>query len=278
MTTTALPELWTDWCSAVGAPGEKIDEEALRRFSLQAGPSKAVLDRLRRMIVPSEPPTAWPREHRADPASLQILIARTEVIISDRATHWALRLRLRRMLFAALLVAPATHGGLGLTRSQVRELRPADVQRLRSRIGVTEDPSWCPACAAWSWLEVIGTNSGCSSAGVRSLAHRRDEALGHRHELPDPSPDWKACVGVLPAIDRWGWVDPYSSLHPSSLSAVARAMGALLAGPAPVPSPEPEPRAPVREFSEEEREAIFARADELTSRVAAILLEHEQRR
>lgn len=266
-------------CSAPVVPEERVDDASLELFSRQAGPSKTVLARLRRSVAPVEPVTAWPREHRADPSSLRRLVSQAETIAGDRATHWPLRLRLRRMAFAAVLIAPASHGGLGLTRSEVRSLRPADVQRLRPRIGVAEDPSECPACAAWSWLEVIGNNSGWSRPGVRSLAHRRDDdKKSHRHELPDASPDWLTCVGVLPAIDRWGWVDPYSSLHPSSLSVVVRAMVALLEGPAPVPTPDPEPRAPVKRFSEAEREEIFARADELTSRVAAILLEYEQDR
>lgn len=280
MTTAALPELWTDWCCASGVPEDGVDEDSLALFSRQARPSKAVLSRLRRAIAPARPAApAWPREHRGDPSSLRRLVSRTDVMVQDWATHWSLRLRLRRMLFAAVLVAPPSHGGLGLSRAEVRDLRPAGLERLRPSVGVADDPGSCPACAVWLWLEVIGTNNGWSRTGVKSLAHRRDEEIGaHRHELPDPSPDWRMCVGVLPAIDRWGWVDPYSSLHPSSLSVVLRAVDALLEGPAPVPTPPPEPRAPAKEISEEEQERIFARADELTSRVAAILLEYEQDR
>lgn len=276
MTTAALPELWTDWCCASGVPEDGIDEESLALFSRQARPSKTVLARLRRTIAPAGAGApAWPREHRGDPSSLRRLLARADVMIQDRSTHWSLRLKLRRMLFAAVLVAPASHGGLGLSRAEARDLRPASLERLRPKIGVADDPDACPACAVWSWLEIIGTNNAWFRGGVRSLAHRRGaEAEGHRHEMPDPSPDWRMCLGVLPAIDRWGWVDPYSSLHPSSLSVVLRAVHALLEGPSPVPSPEPEPRAPVREISDEEREAIFARADAVTARVEAILREH----
>ncbi|QOT16791.1 hypothetical protein [Paenarthrobacter sp. YJN-5] len=281
MTTAALPELWSDWCAVARVPEDRIDDASLQAFALQSGPSKAVLDRLRRAAAPageSSAATAWPTIHSRDPSSLRRLLARGDVLVRDRGTDWQLRLRLRRMLFVAVLIAPASHGGLGLTRSEIRQLRPEDVQRLRPRIGVAEDPASCPACAVWSWLEVIGTNSGWSRTGLRSLAHRRDDQMaGHRHELPDPSPDWLTCVGVLPAIDRWGWMDPYSSLHPSSMSVVVRAIDALLDGPGPMPTPEPEPRAPVREFTDAEREEVYARADELTARVAAILVEYEQR-
>lgn len=63
------------------------------------------------------------------------------------------------------------------------------------------------------------------------------------------------------------------------MSVIVRAIEALLEGPEPVPTPEPEPgpKAPVREFTDEEREAVYARADELTARVSAILLEYEGR-
>lgn len=281
MTIPALPELWSDWCAVARVPEERVDDALLQAFARQAGPSKAVLERLRRATAPPEEPAvapAWPTAHGRDTSSLRRLLARGDLLVRDRVTDWQLRLRLGRMLFVAVLIAPASHGGLGLTRSEVRSLRPDGVQRLRPRIGVAEEPASCPACAAWSWLEVIGTNSGWSRTGLRSLAHRRDDqVVGHRHELPDPSPDWLTCVGVLPAIDRWGWMDPYSSLHPSSMSIVVRAIDALLDGPAPVPTPEPEPCAPVREFTDAEREEVYARADELTARVAAILLEYEQR-
>ncbi|OFV73516.1 hypothetical protein [Rhodococcus erythropolis] len=42
MTTTALPELWTDWCSVTGVPEQEVDKPALDRFSRQAGPSKSL--------------------------------------------------------------------------------------------------------------------------------------------------------------------------------------------------------------------------------------------
>mgnify|MGYP000862805958 FL=1 len=282
MTAAALPELWTDWCAVTSRSEDAISEAALQDFARQASPSQRLLRQLRRAASDDDPvvATAWPAEHRADASSLRRLLSRGDVLVHDRGTDWILRLRLRRMLFIAVLVAPASHGGLELTRSQVRALRPHDLRRLRPIIGVSEEPDSCPACVAWSWLEVIGTNSGWSRTGLRTLAHRRDEQVpGHRHERPDASSDWLTCVGVLPAIDRWGWVDPYSSLHPSSMSVIVRAIEALLEGPEPVPTPEPEPgpKAPVREFTDEEREAVYARADELTARVSAILLEYEGR-
>lgn len=279
--TTPLPDLWTDWCSVTGVPAHKIDEVSLSRFSQQAQPSQALLTALRRRLAPKDPVApAWPRGHRDDPDSLQRLIRRTTAIIQHPDTHWVFRLRLRRMLFAAVLLAPPSHGGLGLGRAGALGLRPDRMRELRQWIGIAEDPSACPACTTWSWLDVIGTNSGWSHGSVRVLGHRRDEVgSAHRHLRPDPSPDWHLSIGMLPAVDRWGWIDAYRSMHPSSLSAVISAAALLLDGPEPAPGPGPAAAAmqasPRRQMSHEEEEQILKRADELTARVEAILREFD---
>ena len=279
--TTALPDLWTDWCSVMGVPAGRIDEATVSRFVQQVQPSRAVLMTLRRRLAPKDPPApAWPRGHREDAGSLQRLIRRGTAIIQHPGTHWVFRLRLRRMLFAAVLLAPLSQGGLGLDRSGALEMRPDGMRRLRPRVGVAEDPASCPSCATWSWLDVIGTNSGWSHGSVRALGHRLDEeGTSHRHLQPDPNPDWHLCLGMLPAVDRWGWIDSYRSMHPSSLSAVISAMTLLLDGPEPAPAPVPA-AAPMqassrRQMSHEEEEQILQRADELTARVEAILREFD---
>lgn len=278
MPLTALPELWVDWCSVAGVPVERVDESTLSLFSLQAGPSRAVLASLRRRLAPKATiAPAWPRAYRDDSESLHRLVGRATVLIQDSATHWVLRLRLRRMLFAAVLIAPPSHGGLGLDRAGALWLRSDGMLRLRPRIGVAAESDSCPACAVWSWLDVIGTNNGWSHASVRALAHRHDEKnREHRHLCADASPDWHLCVGMLPAVDRWGYIDRYSSMHPSSLSAIVRAMNLLLEGSArvPAPVPKPVPTGPRREISPEEEARILTRAGEVTARVAAILREY----
>lgn len=270
-----LPELWTDWCSVAGVPERRLDEPTLTLFSRQADPPKAVLSSLRRLLVPErQSAPAWPRGHREDTGSLQRLIRRGTASIQHPSTHWVFRLRLRRMLFAAVLLAPRSHGGLGLDRAGALGLRPDGMQQLRPRIGVSEDPASCPSCATWSWLQVIGTNSGWSHGSIRALGHRRDEeGPAHRHLKDDPREDWHHCVGMLPSVDRWGWIDGYCSMHPSSLSAVIRAMGLLLDGPEPVPAPVLEPRPSIERspISRDEEERILAKADELNARVEAIL-------
>ena len=282
--TAALPDLWTDWCSVTGVPAGRIDEATVSRFVQQVQPSRAVLMTLRRQLAPKDPPApAWPRGHREDAGSLQRLIRRGTAIILHPGTHWVFRLRLRRMLFAAVLLAPRSHGGLGLDRSDALGLQPDGMRRVRRQIGVAPEPDACPACATWSWLDVIGTNSGWSHGSVRALGNRRDEdGPGHRHLRPDPNPDWQLCVGMLPAVDRWGWIDAYRSMHPSSLSAVISAAALLLDGPEPAPVPVPAaaamPASPRRQMSREEEEQILKRADELTARVEAILREFDNGR
>lgn len=85
--------------------------------------------------------------------------------------------------------------------------------------------------------------------------------MDHLHSRPDPSPDWQTCPGLLPCIDRWGYLDPYASLHPASLSALIPAITDL-GSPVVVRTNQPvsvlrlEPRA----VSAEEEQAIFSNA------------------
>lgn len=81
---------------------------------------------------------------------------------------------------------------------------------------------------------------------------------------------------MLPAIDRWGYVEQYSSMQRTSLSAMLPDLVRLLdvSGPA-VQIAEPEPRPPVRHFTQEEQEAVLARADKLNARINALLAEHD---
>lgn len=79
---------------------------------------------------------------------------------------------------------------------------------------------------------------------------------------------------MLPAIDRWGYVDPYASLHPSSISVLISTIALLCQEPVPAEEPALEPVcSPVPWVTPEEEERILARADELNARIAALLCE-----
>lgn len=274
--TTSLPDLWIDWCFVVGLPTDQIDDSTLSRFARQTNPPQHVLNRLRHVVAPEEAVApAWPPAHH-DSGALRRLVKRVSMMIQDPTTQWVLRLRLRRMLFAAVLIAPTSHGGLGFDRAGALEIQPEEIQRLRPFIGMDRSPESCPACAVWSWLDVVGTNNKWPHKAVRDLGHRRDDIGYHRHRQTDPRPEWCISTGMLPAIDRWGWVDAYSSMHPSSLSAVISAMNVILTDLAPVPVSEPEPQ-PVkrhRAITSDEEDEIFARADEITARINDILRDY----
>lgn len=274
----ALPGLWVDWCAATGTPVNQYNQLTLDRFRHQARPPRALLHHLApKAAKPAAP--AWPVQQHDD-AALARLIRGGSSRISNPELDWITRLRLRRLLFAAVLIAPVDLGGLGLDRNKTRSLTPIGLHELRPQIGWTDDESSCPACAVWSWLEILGTNSKWSRGALRTLGRRRDDAPDqtHRHEREDPSPDWLDWpdqANLLPAIDRWGYLDQYESMHPSSLSVLIRTMVMIVEAPV-VESPQTElvPAPPARHISPEEEAEILSRADELNTRVAKILREY----
>ncbi|PUB32471.1 hypothetical protein C8K30_101997 [Promicromonospora sp. AC04] len=278
--TSTLPDLWLDWCAVTGTPVGRRDQATLDQFSRQASPSHALLGTLRPRETEEHVASAWPAELRADSTSLERLVRHGSARIENPATHWVTRLRLRRLLFAATLLAPVGHGGLGLTRTEALGLTPRGLQDLRPQIRQTPDEPACPACAVWSWLDVLGTNGTWTHRSVRALAHQRDEPAGstHRHQRNDPSPgwaDWPDHPGLLPCIDQWGYISRHASMHPSSLSAVVRTVTTMVESspPAYVPAT-PVRRSPTRYVTPEEEAAILARADELNARITRILNEY----
>ncbi|MEU3624848.1 hypothetical protein BS329_18035 [Amycolatopsis coloradensis] len=279
MTDPVLPDLWLDWCAVTGNPVDRRDEATLDRFSEQVAPSRKLLNTLR-PATPAPAP-AWPSVLLGDVTVLSRLVHGGTSRINDPDVDWITRLRLRRLVFAAVLLAPPDQGGLGLSRTLVRGLTPERLQSLRPVIGRTTDEADCPACAVWSWLEVIGTNNDWSQDAVRALGHQRDTVADeeqHRHERDDPSPgwlDWPDYPNLLPAIDQWGYLDRYGSMHPSSLSGLVHAMATLIDSPdVQRRRIEPEPVGGKRHITAEEEAAILTRADEVNARVIRILEEY----
>jgi hypothetical protein len=275
----ALPGHWVDWCAATGTPVNQLNQLTLDRFRHQSRPPQTLL----RHLVPkvAEPGAlAWPVDLRQDKTALTRLICSGSSRISNPDLDWITRLRLRRLVFAAVLIAPVDLGGLSLDRKQTRRLTTARFKELRPQVGYADDEASCPACAVWSWLEILGTNSKWSRGTVKALGRRRDDAHGetHRHQCEDPCPDWMDWPeqsNLLPAIDRWGYLDQYESMHPSSLSVLIRSMVVIAEAPVvEFPLPEPAPAPPTRYISPEEEAKILSRADELNACVAKILREY----
>lgn len=279
MPAAVLPDLWFDWCAVTGTATDRRDQSTLALFRRQARPPQALFEAMLPKVKKTNAP-AWPALLRGDATALERLTDRGSTRMADPGMDYMTRLRLRRMLFAAVMIAPADLGGLGLDRRHVRTLTPIELHELRPRIGCADDEAACPACAVWSWLEILSTNSKWSRGAVRALGLRRDETLGekHRHEREDPGPnwlDWPDQANLLPAIDRWGYLDQYESMHPSSLSVLIRTMVMIAEAPV-IESPQTElvPAPPARHISQEEEAEILSRADELNTRVAKILREY----
>lgn len=271
---TSAPALWLDWCAVTGTDTGAHYESALQLFARQTGASRAVLAQLMPPARLDGP--AWPAEHRGDTRTLIRLTLRGSRLIDHPDTDWVTRLRLRRLLFAAVLLAPTSHGGAGLDRRQAGEVTPDRIPALRRQVTTAEDEEQCPRCALWSWLEVVGENSGWSRAAVRALGQRRDLPGSdiHRHTRGDPSPDWPTATTLLMGIDRWGYLDPWTPLHPSTVSVLLRGMRSILEDPPPpVPPAEPMTRPPVRTINPEEEAAIHSRADAVLARVRDLLAE-----
>jgi hypothetical protein len=278
MKTDALPDLWVDWCLVTGTRADQIDESTVDRFTSQVQVPQAVLQLLRTLMDPPEQlATVWPGPLQNDPDSLNRLLRQGSLLINSATTHWIARLRIRRLLFAGVLLAPRDFGGAGLSRREALGLAPSQLQAIRGELGTGPSPGECPRCAVWSWLEVIGTNNSWSHGVVRELAHRTDESDGrHRHLEPDPRPDWGDALGLLPAIDQWGYINPYGSLHPSSLSVLVHAIFDLIDGPVLVQQEEtsaPEPG--IRHFSAAEEAEVLARADQLNAHITKVLAEQD---
>ncbi|WP_026926839.1 hypothetical protein [Granulicoccus phenolivorans] len=272
MTASAAPALWLDWCAVTGTDPASRDAVVLSRFAAQAGAPHRVLRRLRagqtRPVAPS-----WPAALR-DPPALHRLLERGTVLAGRGDTGWITRLRLYRLMFAAVLLAPPGQGGLGFTRRAALDLTPATLRAARPRVGTTASASSCPRCTVWSWLHILGTHTGWTHRSVRMLLHEPERlsggGVGHLHARPDPSPDWTTSPALLPGLDRWGHLDLYASLHPASLSALIPGMTDLASAPEAAPSEPPEPR-PVRHFSAAEEQAVLDRADAVNARIAALL-------
>lgn len=273
-----LPALWVDWCAATGTPENQLNQVTLDRFCHQVRPPQTLLRQLVPKAAKPEAP-AWSVDLRHDETALARLVRGCSSRINNPDLDWISRLRLRRLVFAAVLIAPVDLGGLGLDRSKARSLNPRRLQELRPQIGSADDSASCPACAVWSWLEILGTNSKWSRGAVKALGRRRDDARSetHRHQREDPCPDWldwPEQANLLPAIDRWGYLDQYESIHPSSLSILIHTM--VMIAEAPVvefPQTEPAPVPPARHISPEEETEILSRADELNARISRILKE-----
>lgn len=123
MTVPAAPALWLDWCAVTGTDPASRDTEVQSRFARRVSAPRRVLNLLRARHEPVMAP-AWP-DALDGPEALQRVLDRGGALAGRRDTGCIERLRLRRLLFAAVLLAPPVQGGLGLTRQTALDLTPA---------------------------------------------------------------------------------------------------------------------------------------------------------
>lgn len=129
------------------------------------------------------------------------------------------------------------------------------------------------------WLAVLAVRVRWGTRGairmeLRTLrelnsAVHHDDALqvGHLREI-----SWLDQRHLVPAIDRWGALDRFRSLHPPSLSVVLRALTLLVHTPSPeIPRTVDVPFVPARRFTDQEFEDILAHADQVNKRVRDLL-------
>lgn len=275
-----MPSLFSDWCAVTGADPRCLDELTLERFAHMAQPSRAVLEQLRSSShdQPSPRAAAWSTPLRGNGHALARVLRTGTASIQDAGDDWQHRVRLRRLLALAVLIAPHEAGGAALTRTEITELVPPRLHALREQIGVHNDPTSCPRCVVFSWLRVIGTNRHWSRAAVIEAETFPDRLKPgeHRHELADPEPDWQLWPdepSLLPRLDRWGYLELHASLHPSSISVLIEQISALADLPVVehvsegqvVRHDPPTPR-----ISAEREREILAEADALNARMARI--------
>ena len=245
-----------------------------------AQPSQAVLAQLRiQHTQPERIAPAWPRTLRDDQQALTRLVRNGTASVQLAGSDWQHRVRLRRMLAVAVLIAPADAGGAALSRAEITGLRPPRMSALRQQLGTDPEPACCPRCVIWSWLQVIGTNRHWSRAAVREHESFPDrlEAGQHRHELEDPEPDWMLWgvdASLVPALDRWGYLELHASLHPSSLSVIITRIADLAARPTAQYVPEGRRETSLQRgprISAEREHEILAEADALDARMKRLI-------
>ena len=268
--------LFKDWCQAVGESALPASPQALTAFLADApAPRDVALRRVRAIdamhaAAGFEPPgrdeavrallAGEPRPPRYDPE--QVARALSAAVIGN----WPVGLVGRR---DAALVAMACLGGYShrqLAAMRANEALVAGTPELLARLGCSEGPGTCPACAASRWLR---TQARLASYGWR---HVREE-LADMGEVPAGAEEHHDCdwpvpwpkgldrrVPLFSAIDHHGGLELRLTLSARSMSTIVRERLAA-GGDAPIRPPGHE------KVSEARRRQALARLDALDNLV-----------
>lgn len=281
----SLPDLWLDWCVVTGHHPHTLDDAVLTSFAQTAGPSRAVLNTLHRLLKPiaatkQAHAPAWPAHLHSDAVSLQNLLQQITTSVQLAGTDWQHRLRLRRLAALAVFIAPISHGGAALSRSEIQQLTPPQIAQILDALPVHDDPPQCSRCVIDAWLSIISLNRHWSRSAIREeqTILNPTELQEHHHQRAHHETDWQLWpeeASLMPAIDRWGYLEHHQSLHPSSISVMIRHITDLsrtkLCEPATATPTMPEnDNTPALHLSADREAEILAEADAVQARMNRI--------
>lgn len=235
-------QLFLDWCTAAGASSLPADRATITAFltELPAGRSTrlariAAIRRAHASAGLADPYPTCPIDLSPDPVLPEILGAVT-------VRGWPMGVTGRRDGFLLVLYA-----GLHLTRRRIRALVAADIAAgvgwasIAGRSVVrTASPGDCPVCAITRWLRVLGIAERSGWWAVKSqmagqFPEPADAADAHDCDRPVGA-GWRRAELLLPAIDRYGFMDGEAPLTVRSISTLSIRRRALAQEPAAEPS------------------------------------------
>lgn len=228
MSGSSIWTLWADWSAATERDALIYDEDALGRFwaSLRLSESTRIkrTHELRRAFearqIPVPPLTpsrmsAW----RVGPAWAPL----EQALAAIPTAGWPHGFRGRRDAFLSVCLHE------GLTRDDIRFLGPKAISWRTpgelvingSSVPISDDPDSCAACAVARWMKAIALADIRGRGSLRqTLILQQDRRVNHvcQEESDDK---WQNVHWTLvPAIDRYGWIDTGRSMSARSISAV----------------------------------------------------------
>lgn len=205
-------QLWHDWCAAAQIDPDRATPAQLDRFVATTCHSRTLKYRraaaVRQHLGLDRP--AAPPPQPFDPADLLTGMPRT---------GWPAGLNRTRDAFIVVC------SSLGLTRAQIQQLTPLDVDVAGARPQVRGRPApthpeigRCGACAVIDWLALTAATTG-GGRGEAQLVLTRPLPATHRHTLTDRR--WQSAHQLLPAFDLHGWPD---HTRPISIRTISTAL------------------------------------------------------
>ncbi|NQX12271.1 hypothetical protein HQQ80_11590 [Microbacteriaceae bacterium VKM Ac-2855] len=265
-------QLYADWCDArdletVPATGEQLAaylREVPAAFSTSVARIRAIRIAHAFIAAPFPIPLSSP------PSAVRVgegWAPVAQAIAAMPVTRYPVGLVSRRDAFILLLL-----DRLQLSRRRIRAVAITDVDvRQWTIAGVrlqwSEPAVTCERCVLSRWLRVLGP----AALGMRFSAAEALDPTRHsdEHDCELPLDDgWIAAPTLLPAIDRYGWLDNHRPLSTRSISAITARRQDPTIDPADN-YPQVRPRSPEPAMSLRQVADAY---DDLDERVTALLV------